>query len=224
MPREIIRPQYDEVCVFKLGFEPTLVEGIKGHQWQYFVNNSQAILYLDAPAKEAIDATGAKPGDEVALLKSRKGRSNAWSAALVPPEQHSGPVDVSQPRPATASELATQLRQQQAQEPPSWVTQMPMPPAIRPAVAAPQAPPIAPAIRTNGNGNGHHANGHSQAPDNATPPHRPGAKLLAMALFAAIDAAKLAQDYATSHGLNIRFTSEDIRTMANTLRMEERQK
>lgn len=222
MPREIIRPEYNQPCVFKLGHPPAIVEGIRGHQWRYFVNNDEAMLYLDAPAKEAIDACGAKAGDEVALTKTRQGRSTVWSADLV--EDEPVPVEMIAGEPPvmmTPYDAAAEARNRQR----AIASRTQAPPANRKKVAAP--------VLVNGNGNGHHAPPPAAppaapltppAPVREMPPHRPGAKLLAMALFAAIDAAKLAEDYARQQGLTLQFTSEDVRTMANTLRMEERGK
>jgi len=40
-------------------------------------------------------------------------------------------------------------------------------------------------------------------------------------LFSVIDAAKLARDYASSNGLKLQFTSEDIRVMGATLYIDQ---
>lgn len=143
----------------------------------------------------------------------------------------------------SASQQATRARYEErrdaARETPAWVNQPePAAAAIRSnsvTLPAPsQANPKRTAAKTNGNGNGSvngNGNGH-HVPPPATPPqvptgkemppHRPGAKVLAMALFAAIDAAKLAQDYALQQGVNLEFDTGDIRAMAATLYIDAR--
>lgn len=53
----------------------------------------------------------------------------------------------------------------------------------------------------------------------APQPINDDANQLVRALYIAIDAAALAEIYAREKGLSIRFTSEDIRTVANALMM-----
>ena len=237
MAREIIKPDYNQPCVFKLGNAPSLVEGAYGHQWRYFVNDDEAMLYLGAPAKEAIDATGAGNGANIALTKTRQGRSTVWHAEKV----ESTPVPVEfipgEVEHFTPWEYAAYQRRQQRQAP-AAKAQEPMVNLVlhdheheltpkqkaeqweRKLAAQQAARAQLMNGKTNGNGNGHHAPPQPEA--KATPPHRPGAKLLAMALFSAIDAAKLAQDYAASQGLKLQFTSEDVRCMGNTLYIDQR--
>ena len=80
-----------------------------------------------------------------------------------------------------------------------------------------------PAARNGANGhasNGlarHAANGHAASqPTPAVPVNGNGQTALRLALFASIDDACEAEKYAAGKGMNIRFSAEDIRTMANT--------
>ena len=68
-------------------------------------------------------------------------------------------------------------------------------------------------VKPNGNGNG---NGNGKA---ATAPTKSGTAETALraALTASIDAALAAEQYASAHGLSIRFGSEDLRAMALSL-------
>jgi hypothetical protein len=68
-------------------------------------------------------------------------------------------------------------------------------------------------VRPNGNGSG---NGNGKS---ASTPTRPGTAEAALraALTASIDAALAAEQYASAHGLSIRFGSEDLRAMALSL-------
>lgn len=192
--REIIRPEYNVPCVFQLGHAPSEVEGYNGkQQWRYFVNNDEALLFLDTPAKEAIEATGAGNGQQVALVKARQGRSNIWRAEIVPYEKAPGIV------PATeviytedqAHAKATQARQQARAQ---FVN------------------------GTHSNGNGSNGNGYHQPdPPPPAPPVQLDANRYAQALRAAIDVAKRAQDYAASIGMELKFNAGDVRAMAATL-------
>jgi hypothetical protein len=68
-------------------------------------------------------------------------------------------------------------------------------------------------LKSNGNGNG---NGNGKS---ASTPTRSGTAEAALraALKASIDAALAAEQYASAHGLSIRFGSEDLRAMALSL-------
>ena len=68
-------------------------------------------------------------------------------------------------------------------------------------------------VKPNGNGNG---NGNGKP---ASPPagSGPAETALRAALTASIDAALAAEQYASAHGLSIRFGSEDLRAMALSL-------
>ena len=70
-------------------------------------------------------------------------------------------------------------------------------------------------VKPNGNGNGN-GNGNSKA---ANAPTKSGTAETALraALTASIDAALAAEQYASAHGLSIRFGSEDLRAMALSL-------
>ena len=231
MAREIIRPEYGQPVIFKLGNAPTLVEGIRGPQWRYFVNEDSAMLYLDEPAKAAIDKLQPGPNAEICLRKERVGRATHWAADLI--EEEPAIVDGEFVTPSLQATRARYEERREASREPEWVSQ----PQFSPDPPAPTKPPTVfpqrkPKAASNGNSNGHsNGNGHHAPPPAAapppeqpaaTPPHRPGAKMLAMALFAAIDAAKLAQDYAQSHGMKLQFASEDIRAMAATLYIDQR--
>ncbi len=200
MPREIIRPKYGIPCIVKLGNKPTLVEGKSGQQWRYFVNDDEAILYLDGPAHEAIQDTEAGNGQEICLRKTKVGRSTHWEAERV--ENEPVPVEV------IAGEPPELMSQHEASH---WER-------IQQARGKVNG-------SANGNGNGHHA-----APPPANPPpagqppepHAPGTRMYAMALRSAIDAVKFAQDYAAGKGLELKFTTEDVRCMAATLYIDQR--
>ena len=69
------------------------------------------------------------------------------------------------------------------------------------------------APRQIGNGNG---NGNGKSPSTPTKSGTAEAALRA-ALTASIDAALAAEQYASAHGLSIRFGSEDLRAMALSL-------
>jgi len=68
-------------------------------------------------------------------------------------------------------------------------------------------------VRPNGNGNG---NGNGK-PASARTSSGNGETALRAALTASIDAALAAEQYASAHGLSIRFGSEDLRAMALSL-------
>ena len=198
MAREILRPEYGEPLIFKLGHAPVQVDGIRGLQWRYFVNDDEAMLYLDEPAHAAIAATGANPGDELCLRKERLGRKTEWAADRVEEE----PVHV-EGEIRSASQQASRQRFE----------------------ARTQAPGPKANGNGNGNGNGHsNGNGHQAPPPASNPPlpHAPGASQYAMALRTAIDAAKFAQEYAAAKGLTLEFSTEDVRCIAATLYIDQR--
>src|SRR5215469_14283396 len=68
-------------------------------------------------------------------------------------------------------------------------------------------------VNPNGNGNG---NGNGK-PASAPASSGPAETALRAALTASIDAALAAEQYASAHGLSIRFGSEDLRAMALSL-------
>jgi hypothetical protein len=68
-------------------------------------------------------------------------------------------------------------------------------------------------VKSNGNGNG---NGNGK-PASAPASSRTAETALRAALTASIDAALAAEQYASVHGLSIRFGSEDLRAMALSL-------
>jgi hypothetical protein len=92
----------------------------------------------------------------------------------------------------------------EATPPPPPVRQMPPPPQPRTAGANALQP--AP----------------TQPPQPLPSMQRPGAAILAGALMAAIDATAQAQQYATSRGLALTMTSEDVRAMALSLYIDAR--
>jgi hypothetical protein len=68
-------------------------------------------------------------------------------------------------------------------------------------------------VKANGNGNG---NGNGKSASTPASP-RTAETALRAALTASIDAALAAEQYASAHGLSIRFGSEDLRAMALSL-------
>ena len=81
MPREIIRPNYGEPCIVQLACDPegTQREGSYGIDFQYELNQDSAITWLPKEARDAIVASGAKPGDEIAITKAKRGRQTVWT-------------------------------------------------------------------------------------------------------------------------------------------------
>ncbi|MBV8831303.1 MAG: hypothetical protein JO108_18980, partial [Acidobacteriaceae bacterium] len=81
MPREIIRPNYGEPCIVQLACDPegTQREGSYGIDFQYELNHDIAITWLPKEARDAIVASGAKPGDEIAITKAKRGRQTVWT-------------------------------------------------------------------------------------------------------------------------------------------------
>lgn len=212
MPREILRPEYGEPLIFKLGHDPVKVEGIRGPQWRYFVNDDEAMLYLDQPAHEAIMRTEAHAGDELCLRKERVGRKTEWAADRVDEE----PVHV-EGEIRSASQQASRQRYEDSRsssKEPNWVK-------------SPEPTPTNGKVnghangKANGHGNGN-GNGHHEPESQRPMPHAPGANAYAMALRSAIDAAIFGKQYAESKGLELKWTTEDIRCIAATLHIDQR--
>lgn len=95
MQREIIRLAYDQPVTVVLDFADGIqVEGRYGIEFQYTVNNNNAMLYLPPAGRAALLQSGAQPGDSVQIIKSKRGRETLFSAALVgdasevPPSLH----------------------------------------------------------------------------------------------------------------------------------------
>jgi hypothetical protein len=206
--RNILKLTYEQPLLMRLYREPSLVEGRWGHQWQYICNDDEAICYLDEGAHDAIQASGAKSGDQILLTKAKVGGKAAYHAQIVD-DDATMPDWVRQPEPVAAPIRSTSAA----------VTM----PAERPKPKRTAASNGNGHVNGNGNGNGHTAAVSPQASQPPAPaPHAPGANVYAMALRAAIDAAKYAEEYAQSKHFDLKFTSEDVRCMAATLYIDQR--
>jgi|1186.fasta_scaffold122985_3 hypothetical protein len=203
MPRDVLRLTYEQPLLMRLYRDPVLVEGKWGHQWQYVVNDDEAICFLDEGAHEAIQASGAKSGDQILLTKAKVGGKAAYHAQIVE-DDATMPDWVRHPEPAQATAAAP----------------------VRTNTSAVVTLPAK--ERKNGrtasasNGNGHHTPAAAPPASQPATPNAPGANVYAMALRAAIDAAKFAEEYAQSKHFDLKFTSEDVRCMAATLYIDQR--
>jgi len=76
---------YDVPLIMRLdlGPEGREVEGKKGLEFQYFVNNDEAVIWLPRAARDALKACGAQPGDRVQLCKSLHGNEPQYSAQVL---------------------------------------------------------------------------------------------------------------------------------------------
>ena len=105
MPREIIRPNYGEPVIVQLACPPegTQREGQYGIDYQYELNDDQAITWLPAQAREAILASGAAEGDEIAITKARRGRQTVWTIERVEDETPKKPEKPTPPKSANGT-------------------------------------------------------------------------------------------------------------------------
>ena len=88
MPREIIRPPFGELCLLQLACPPegTQREGQYGVDYEYILNNDQAITWLPKDARDAIVQSGAQEGDEISLQKIKRGRQTIWTVERIADE------------------------------------------------------------------------------------------------------------------------------------------
>ena len=98
-------------------------------------------------------------------------------------------------------------------QPDGWAVPAPIATAHSDAHGAPVNGDNGASVKPNGNGNG---NAHGKP---ASTPTKSGTAETALraALTTSIDAALAAEQYASAHGLSIRFGSEDLRAMALSL-------
>lgn len=85
MGREVIRPQFDEPCRVRLDKGPEGIqrEGKYGIDFEYVVNDDSAIMWLPKEGRDALLASGIQPGDEVQLVKSKRGKTLLFSAERI---------------------------------------------------------------------------------------------------------------------------------------------
>jgi len=122
-PREVITPIVGQRTFVRLDYdEPKERQGRYGLEYQYTLNNNTAIMWLDGKAKEAIERTGARAGDEISILKGKQGRANTWQIELVsdatePPqtqEEHANKWPGWEPQQRQAQPAQRPATQQQA--------------------------------------------------------------------------------------------------------------
>jgi len=196
--REILRPQYGEPLVFRLDVEPEDAvekEGkFGGLDWQYFVNDGAAIVYLPMDGRNALLKSGARAGDLVSISKSKRGRSTLFSAEVQ--------SDAAEPPPPPPRAAAPPQPHQRVNE------RQPLPNRV---YAQPETGPA----NGNGhsNGNGYHRPAPQPAPAKAPTPMAPFADYLCLA----IDAVAIAQNYGREKGVSCTFLGGDIRAIATTL-------
>ena len=184
LQREIIHPQTatDQPLIVLLDRGPEGIqrEGKFGIDFQYTLNEDSAVMWAKKELRDAIVASGAQAGEEIAIQAIKRGTRTSWQVQRVEEE----------PNPAAAPPPRTQ-RQQEA---PAHGTR-----------------------ETKANGNGH-------APDAAPTrePARPGAAILASALYTAIDAAIAAEEYARAKSFALKFSRDDIRALAISLYIDAR--
>lgn len=123
-PREVITPTAGNRTFVRLDYDqPKESQGRHGTQWQYTLNENTAIMWLDDAAKKAVDASGARAGDEICILKGKNGRYNTWDIQVVndatepPPEQQTPAstgwgAPAQQPRPQQQQPARPQTQRQ----------------------------------------------------------------------------------------------------------------
>jgi hypothetical protein len=114
MPREIIRPSHGEPCIVQLACDPEGIqrENDRGIDFQYVLNQDQAITWLPKEARDAIVRSGARDGDEICIKKSKRGRTTVWEVERIDEEEPAPPPAA--PR-ETRSQAAIRRQEQTAQ-------------------------------------------------------------------------------------------------------------
>lgn len=162
----------------------------------YTVNTEvgERVMYVDPIVRRKIDEAGLVPGEWFRLgkfsVKNGNNRFVEWKLERIPPEEEVPGVATPEPPPQQSARLNAQ---------PKPTTRPPAPANGKPAALP--APPAAPAA----------------APPEPNPPARPRTQLedALKTVIAALHAANL---YAKEIGFQMPpFTSEDLRTMANTI-------
>ena len=199
MQREILKPAYDTPLIVKLDFGPEGVErdGKFGMQYMYTLNDDAGCMFVDPPARQAILASGAEAGDTIQLVKTKRGKDTVYSAAIV-----GDAAEAPAPPPSTRERIAPRTGTA-ASRLPQRAYHQPQP-AERPASAAPEQRPAA----------SRHADAPTAAMTVRAPEPAPGRMTMSDLLRHAVNACAEAQTYAQQRGLEIRFTSEDIRAIA----------
>lgn len=178
---------------------PQEVAGRGGPQAQYFLG-SQRIMWLDLEVAQAITATGARAGDEVAITKRETlagGRKSIqWEVEKVEDESHEPEQN---PRNWAA---ANRHEMQPPREEPRQ--------APAPRTTAAPAPPLEQQLRQSLNLPT--ATTESWEATSAAAPNQ-----IALAMCAAIRATQFAEAYGARIGKPVAFGTEDIRAIANTL-------
>jgi hypothetical protein len=93
MNRQVLKPQNDVPLVVKLDKGPEGKPTAK-NDFQYTVNDDQAVMWLPAEARTAIFRSHAQAGDEIEILKSARG----WSVQVLSDASESA-EDVPTPMP-----------------------------------------------------------------------------------------------------------------------------
>ena len=203
-----------------LASEGTLQPSQKGYgdEYRYFFEGDQ-VAWTKPELHAAIQAAGVHVGDEIVITRAERREGNRrrveWQVEKIEDE------------PTAAADTAHSDAR----------PALPPPPPVRDPrqraadleadkeAAANYAYYGAPIGAPPANG---HSNGHQPAPPApAAPPIAAElpvtpADAQAAMLCAAIDAAIAAEAYAASKGYPLRFSSDDVRTMANTMKMDAR--
>lgn len=201
MQREIIRPRVNVPILVKLGPDGIDVDGQYGPQVRYYVNDDQGALYVDPPARDAILATGAQGGDEIAICKRSKTR---WDVQRV----------------ADAAEIP-----EAARKPVRYMNGSKVGfPASKYAQGVPQIDSPLPVTNGHGQSNGHPVN--STLKVNSYPPVNngsPTAKHLGECMKLAIDACLIAQDYAHEKNFGLTFLGGDVKSLALSIYINDQE-
>lgn len=195
MQRQIIKFQLDVPVKVKLDSQPEGRErdGRYGPEYQYILNDDQAITWLPRPGRDQVVRSGAQPGDTIEVMKSMHGRAITFSVQVVPDVDPLDEPTTPAPRPVERSNFET---------------------ALVKAVAG--------QTNGNGHATGpaQPSNDGRSAGTQTRPPAlpRPGADMAAGYLYCAIDAAMAASVYAKErHGWPLQFDAEQVRRLAITL-------
>jgi hypothetical protein len=163
-------------------------------QWKHFVNGDENLIYLPAAAQKKLEASGAQKNDYVTIEKLRRG---IFRVTVEEPEAGLDKLPASYTPTQGANALAPRVLQESEERTREYRERDPEPYTQQQRNAQAVRQQIATAAKIMD-----------------IEPARPEAKLMLGALFASIDAFHLAQNYASSKGLTITFTSEDVRSFA----------
>jgi hypothetical protein len=169
-------------------------EGNNGTQYMRVCDNDQRIMFCDPELEEAILQAGATAGDAIQIVKTVEGKGDSrfttWDVAIISEfgqRAHEAAEAKKRPAPVTARTAAAAAAEKRNREIDERTARR------NEELALQQQPLAVPPVIT------------------------PASVELVAALKSAIDAAMEATRYAAMQAFPVTFSSEDIRTMANSI-------